>query len=245
MSMVRRTVRASYVLVAAVYLVGCGGPGSTDGQQTAREETRASEADAPVSSRAAGDGAAPERASQPDHVHLTLESGTRLRLVLDDTLSTRRNEPGDAFTARAAADIEEDGHVAVPRGSVVRGEVTGIRKRSTEDGEQTILHLAFREIEIRGRGYPLSATLTEAHPETRSSSSTAEDAAKVGAGAAAGAILGRIIGGDTKGAVIGAAAGAAAGTGVVLATKDTEAYLPAGSEVEIRLEEALEVRHAM
>lgn len=170
----------------------------------------------------------------------TVPSGTELVVTLDQEMSTRSHEDGDSFTARTAASTSVDGAAAIPAGAVVHGEVTGVQ-RTGSDGEKGVLNLAFHSVEVRGKNSPLAAEVLSAEPETRSTSSTGEDAAKVGGATAAGAVLGRVIGGDGTGAAVGAAVGAAAGTGIVLATSDGYAVLPEGSSLRLRLTEPLTV----
>lgn len=167
---------------------------------------------------------------------VTVPSGTELTVQLDQEMSTKSHSQGDEFTAHTAAAVNVGGAAAIPAGSVVRGVVTGVQRADSE-GKKGVLKLDFRTVEVRGQSSDLSARVVAANPETRSTSSTAEDAAKVGGAAAAGAILGRVIGGDGTGAAVGAAVGAAAGTGIVLATKDGYAVLPEGSNLRLRTTE--------
>lgn len=165
---------------------------------------------------------------------VTVPSGTQMTVQLDQEISTKSHSEGDAFAARTAAGVTVDGETAIPAGATVRGVVTGVQRADSE-AKQGVVKLDVRSIEVRGRSQDLSARIVGANPESRSTSSTAEDAAKVGGAAAAGAILGRVIGGDGTGAAVGAAVGAAAGTGIVLATKDGYAVLPEGSNLRLRL----------
>jgi hypothetical protein len=74
-------------------------------------------------------------------------------------------------------------------------------------------------------------------------SETKKDAATIGGAAAGGALLGRIIEKDdkTKGTLLGAAVGAAVGTAVAHGTKGEELHLPAGTTLDVALDEAVEV----
>lgn len=171
---------------------------------------------------------------------VTVPSGTALTVQLDQEMSTRSHSEGDAFTAHTVAAVTADGATAIPAGSTVRGVVTGVQQ-ADDQGQKGVLKLDVRSVEVRGQSSDLAARVVSANPETRSTSSTGEDAAKVGGAAAAGAVLGRVIGGDGTGAAVGAAMGAAAGTGIVLATKDGYAVLPEGSSLRLRLTEPVEV----
>lgn len=163
-------------------------------------------------------------------------AGTSLTLGLEQTLNSERHGPGHTFTATVTDPVTGEGEVLIPAGARVEGEVLHF----SEDPPR--LELAFREIEVRGETHDLEAELVGVTP--RRHSEMTDEGVKIGGGAAAGALLGGLIGGDVKGAVIGAAAGAAAGTGVALATKESHAYLPAGTRLRLRLDEALRVKLA-
>lgn len=190
---------------------------------------------------APGDETAGENAefAQPPVVSV----GTELRVQLGEELSTSESRTGDTFQAAVVSPIERDGVVLIPAGSRVTGRVTAVQEAEGED-RPAVIKIEFSEIEVHGESYPLAASVVEAHPETRSTTSTGEDVAKVGAGTAAGAIVGRIIGGNATGTLVGAAVGAAAGTAIVLGTQDVEAVLPQGSIVTLRLDDSLRVEPA-
>lgn len=189
-------------------------------------------------STSAGDAPA-EPAPEPELV--TVPAGTSFSAALGRELSTRSAAVGDTFSATLESGLRAGSETAVPPGAVLHGEVTAVQK-SGGTGETAVLKLNFSRISFAGDGYPVAASIVEANPESKSRTTTGEAAGKIGGGAAAGAILGRIIGGDTKGTVIGAAVGAAAGTAVVLGTQDVDAVLPAGSTLELRLDEPLVVK---
>jgi len=90
---------------------------------------------------------------------------------------------------------------------------------------------------VRGKSYPIDASIDALATERQGRGITAGDAAKVGAGAAAGAIVGQVIGKNTKGTVIGAVVGAAAGVGYAAATKDSDIRLPEGTHIVLTLKQ--------
>ncbi len=158
-------------------------------------------------------------------------AGTSLAIRLDRPVSTRSTGVGSAISGSTIQAVVYEGEVLIPAGTPVRGVVTAISK------DPPLLSASFTEIEVAGEPHPLDASLSGARMNVRSEMK--DEAAKIGGGAAAGALLGGVIGGDVKGAAIGAAAGAAAGTGVALATKESWAFLPAGSHVAVRLDSSL------
>jgi hypothetical protein len=163
-----------------------------------------------------------------------------MTLVLNETLSTEVNQPGDAFTATLRHPVlDSDGNVVIPAGAVVRGQITQVQK-SGRVGETAVMNLAFSSVSFNGKTYPLNASVQQANPERQTRQTTGEQVGKAAAGAAAGAILGRILGKDTKSTVKGAVIGAAAGTAIAMGPADVDAVLPAGSEREIQM---LEIKH--
>lgn len=170
---------------------------------------------------------------------VTVDSGTRFQAELQEELSTRANSPGDDFRATVVSRITAGDTLAVPAGATLHGRVTAVQEAS-EDGP-AVIKIDFNSIEYGGEEHPISARLVQAHPQDRSSSSTAEDVAKIGASAAAGAILGQVITGEGEGAAVGAAVGGAAGTAIVLSNKKRWAVLPAGSRVTLELTEPFTV----
>jgi hypothetical protein len=185
---------------------------------------------------------APAPAPQPRVVSSTVEMGTTLSLTLNETLSTRANQVGDAFTATLQSPVlDANGHVLIPSGATVRGRLTQVDK-SGHVGETGILKLAFEAVSFGGRSYPMDASVVQAHPQRSNRTPVTESAAKVAAGAAAGAILGRVLGKNTGSTVKGAVIGAAAGTAIAMGTSDVDVVLPAGSEMVIRLDSPIEIR---
>jgi hypothetical protein len=178
----------------------------------------------------------PEPAPAPEPVMRTVPVGTTMQLSLNETLSTRDNEVGDAFTATLTAHIMDGaGLVLLPAGATVRGRVTEVRK-SGRVGETALLSLAFEAVSFDGEIYPLEAAVVSATPERVSRESTGEQVGKVAVGAAAGAILGRVLGGNTKSTVKGAVIGAAAGTAIAMGTAEVDAVLKSGSPMVVRTE---------
>jgi uncharacterized protein YcfJ len=94
--------------------------------------------------------------------------------------------------------------------------------------------VAFDRIVVRGRSYPLQATVISAIADD----SHSRDAKVIGGSAVAGAIIGGLKGGKS-GAAKGAIIGAGAGTGAVMVTKGKEVEMPAGSRWVVRTRNSL------
>lgn len=159
-------------------------------------------------------------------------AGTELDVRLEQALSSETVSVEQRFEATLAADIYQDNRVLIPAGSRVRGVVSSVEPatRTNRRGEMT---LAFDQITIDGRSYPMRATLVQALEADKDN-----EVAKIGGGAGVGAIIGGIIGG-VKGAILGAVIGAG---GTIAATEGSDVKLEPGTILRIRLDQALEVR---
>ncbi len=175
---------------------------------------------------ACGVGVAADRAEVPD--------GTAVKVRLNQTLHSDQHGTGSGFTASVTDPVYgEEGETLIPAGSVVQGKILTFQ----EDPPR--LQLEFTEIEVRGEDQGLQASLVEFEPTNKSEMK--DEGKKIAGGATAGAIVGGLAGGDIEDAAVGAVAGAAAGTGVALLTKDSYAFVPAGSVVEFELRQSLQV----
>ena len=160
-----------------------------------------------------------------------IPQSTVLSLQLMDTLGTEHSKVGDRFSAAVINEIRAaDGSVVVPRGTVVTGIVTQLKK-SGHVGEHASIGLGFESIAIDGRARPLAAEVVETQVETTGQGSDAARGA--GAGALGGAALGAILGGGS-GALKGGLAGAAGGSLIGLGAGGAEAKLAAGTTMTIR-----------
>jgi hypothetical protein len=180
-------------------------------------------------------------AAGPEYETVTAPAGTSFQVRLDQELSTRTAQVGDLFTTTVVTPVTDGRSVVLPEGAKIRGRVTAVQP-SGGQGQPAVLKVAFDEVSVDGRTYPVQMTITEATPTTKGRTSTGGKAARIGAGAAAGAILGQIVGKDTKSTLIGAAVGAAAGTAITLGTEDVDAVLAEGSTMTVRLDEPLSVQ---
>lgn len=168
-------------------------------------------------------------ASDPGVVPVGQLMDVRLQTGLSSATATREQR----FEATTAADLMQDGRVLIPAGSVVRGIVSSVDKAGNVDRTGS-LTLAFDQIEVNGREYPLRAMATQVF-ESRG---VLDEGKTVGTAGAVGAIVGGIIGG-LKGALIGAVVGTG---GVIAATEGKDIELPPGTIVRIRLDSPLELR---
>lgn len=157
--------------------------------------------------------------------------GTEFDVRLQTSLSSATAQVEDRFEATTLVDLrDESNRIIVPAGSVMRGVVSSVTKagRVERKGAMTV---AFDRVTIKGRAYPIRATVTQAIE----SEGIKGEKERIGIGAGAGAILGAILGG-VKGAVAGILIG---GGGTIAATEGKDVDLPAGTVLRVRMDSAL------
>ena len=160
-------------------------------------------------------------------------AGQELDVRIERELSSETAQVEDRFTATTMVDLYQGNDVLIPAGSTMRGVVSSVTKATRTDRKGS-LTVAFDQVTIRGRNYPIRATVTQA----LESEGIKGEAAKIGAGAGVGAIIGGILGG-AKGALLGVLIG---GGGTIAATEGTNVKLPAGTVLRVRFDQALQVR---
>src|SRR4029077_14840613 len=141
-------------------------------------------------------------------------AGRQFAMSMTDTITSRTAKTGDSYPATVVAEVTEDaGPVAIPAGSVVSGTITDVKPAPNPNSPGT-LTLAVNGVTVRGRHYPLEASIEGGlATELTGRPVSGGDALRVGLGAAAGAIVGQVIGKNTKGTVIGDVVGGAACAG--------------------------------
>ena len=160
-------------------------------------------------------------------------AGQEIDVRLEKELSSNTAQVEDRFTATTMVDLYQGETVLIPAGSTLRGVVSSVNKATRTDrkGSMTI---AFDQISVQGRSYPIRATVTQAIE----SEGVRGEVGKIGAGAGVGAIIGGILGGF-KGAMAGILIG---GGGTVAATEGKDVELPAGTILRVRLDSGLNLR---
>ena len=248
-------------IALSLFLIGC------QGEQTPEspEETTASQpaspgnqpATPPPSSSAARKPAGTQPSAAPPQqmavqaTDVQVDQGTEVSLTLNDTLSSKTSQVGDAFSASVSQAVQVGDKVAIPAGSIVRGTVARVERAGRVKGRAQ-LGLRFEKLELPdGQALDLAASLTalgEEEKETVSQEgevtgqgSKKRDIGTIAGGAGVGAAIGAITGGK-KGAAIGAGTGAAAGTAVILLTRGKDVELKQGSQVQIELDHPLLVK---
>jgi hypothetical protein len=156
-----------------------------------------------------------------------IPAGQEIDVRLENQLSSETAEVEQRFQATTVADLYRGDEVLIPAGSTVRGIVSSVNK-ATRTERKGSLTVAFDQITIRGRSYPMRGTVTQA----LESEGIKGEVGKIGAGAGIGAIIGGIIGG-AKGALIGVLIG---GGGTIAATEGKDVTLPADTILRVRMD---------
>jgi hypothetical protein len=162
-----------------------------------------------------------------------IPAGQEIDVRLANELSSETAQVEQRFEATTVADLYRGDQVLIPAGSTMRGVVSSVTKatRTERKGSMTV---AFDQVTIRGRSYPMRGTVTQA----LESEGIKGEVGKIGAGAGIGAIIGGIIGG-AKGALIGVLIG---GGGTIAATEGKDVTLPADTILRVRMDQPPAVR---
>jgi hypothetical protein len=159
-------------------------------------------------------------------------SGTEIDVRLQNTLNSGTAMVEDRFEATTLVDLNVNGRVAIPAGSVMRGVVTAVEP-GTRTNRTSRLTVSFDQVTVNGRAYPMRGTVTQAIE----GEGIKGEAARTGAGAVVGGVLGAVLGG-VKGAVLGAVIG---GGGTIAATEGKEVDLPQGTVLRVRVDAPIQL----
>jgi len=188
------------------------------------------------SSAAAGQQTAPAQAAPAPPPPIVVKSGTDIRVTIDQEVSSKDSNEGDAIQASLAAPVVVEGNIIIPEGSKVSGRVTMAKSAGRFKGNAE-LGITLTSIDVSGKRYEIH-TSTYSEASKGRGKRTAEGAA-IGAGA--GALIGALAG-RGKGAAIGAGAGGGAGLAGAALTGNREVTVPAETKLDFRLTRALEIQ---
>lgn len=178
----------------------------------------------------------------------TVAAGKRIRVRMNEELSSKTARIGDRFTVTVREPVySTTGAVVIPEGSEMVGRVDAVTK-AQKGGKPGSLDVSFVQVILpNGTKRAISGSLTELNADDAKSDNegTARgDRMKhrkviwYGGGAAGGAILGAAIGGG-KGALIGGLLGAGGGFLGERLTKGEEAKVEPGTEFSVYLNRAV------
>lgn len=175
----------------------------------------------------------PPPVEQPKPQPIIVHAGTALTVTVDQTLSSKTSEAGQAFLATMARPVTVHGKTAIPKGSTVTGTVVRAKKKGKIKGEGE-LALSLTSITIHGKNYPIQTGTLDSTVKGKGK----RTAATTGGGAAGGALIGGLAGGG-KGAGIGALVGAAGGLVGGALTGNKQIEIPAESALTFTLSKQL------
>jgi len=177
---------------------------------------------------------------------IEVPAGTHIPLVLHNGISTRSARPGDPIYLETLFPVMVDGHVVIPAGSYVSGEITEAKRpgRVKGRGEMMITLTTM----ILPNAYMVNLNASPSGASTGGAETVNNEGKVIGdsdkssdlgtvirtteAGTGIGAGVGAASGNVGRGAGIGAGVGALVGLGAVLLTRGPEAELPRGSTLE-------------
>jgi hypothetical protein len=180
---------------------------------------------------------------------IQVPAGTHIPLVLHNGISTRSARPGDPIYLETLFPIMIDGHVVIPAGSYMSGEITESKRPGRVKGRGEIMVKLTTLILPNAYMVNLNATpggastggneTMDSEGKITGDSDKMGDIATIAKTTAAGAGIGAVATRTPAGAGIGAGIGAAAGLAAVLLTRGPDAELPRGSTLEAVLDRAI------
>lgn len=219
----------------------------TNSDQAKPDQTAQSNSE-PTPAPAAATSAATSNPSPNSAPQLIVPAGTRLPLILHNSINTRNVQPSDPVYLETVFPVIVNGKIAIPAGSYVQGEITEAKRPGKGKGAAEVRIRLTTLIFPNGYTVNFDAVPTNAgtggseyadkEGQINKDRDRAGDAGTVIKTTGAGAGIGAIAGG-AQGAGIGAGLGAAAGLAAVLMSRGPELELPRGSNVDIMLDRPL------
>jgi hypothetical protein len=154
-------------------------------------------------------------------------AGTEIDVRLQNSLNSGTAQVEDRFEATTLVDLAVDGRTVIPAGALMRGVVSSVES-ATRTNRTAKMTVSFDQITVRGREYPIRATVTQAIK----GEGIKGEVGRVGVGAGVGAVIGGLLGG-VKGALAGILIG---GGGTIAATEGKEVELPQGTVLRVRFD---------
>jgi hypothetical protein len=158
-----------------------------------------------------------------------IPAGTRIRVRIGQTLSTKVNQAGDTFPATVDSPVEVNGRTVIRAGASATGTVVDAKSLGKFKG-QALLSVRLDRVRVEGHSYPVETSSVERVEKGKGKRS----AEFIGGGAGLGALIGGLAGGG-KGALIGGLAGAGAGTAGGAFTGNKDLVIPAETVLTFRL----------
>ena len=160
-----------------------------------------------------------------------LPAGTRIRVRMDNGISSGSAGVDDTFTAVTVKPVSAEGAGTLPAETVVVGIVTEVRSAAS-GGKSGKLKVEFNRLRFsNGFEREISAVLVN---ELSAKSKSRFNALAILGGTAIGGLIG-LVSGTKSGAAIGSVVGAGAGAGVAISQKGNNVGIESDQEFEIEL----------
>jgi hypothetical protein len=165
-----------------------------------------------------------------------LPERTAIQVTLDQSLSSKQNNPGDHFAATVSEPVVLDDKTVIPQGAHAEGLVVEARHSGRLMGRAR-LQLALETVEVNGQNYQVRTS-----PRLKvGGDHKKRNWAWIGGGAGGGVLIGALAGGGT-GALIGGPIGAGAGTTVAFLTGKKDIKLRAETPLRFELAEPVTIK---
>jgi|GEM_PF-6669613 len=164
---------------------------------------------------------------------VVVPANTDLVIMIQNSLSTLQNAPGEEFEAFLEQPVTMDGEVVIPANARVVGKIVESRPSGKVKGK-AFMAIRLDAIEVNKSMVPLQTNTLQFEAQ----GSGKRDAAIIGGGTGVGALIGGLIGGK-KGAAIGAVIGAGGGTAAVLNTAGKEVEFPPETRFQFSTRDAI------
>jgi hypothetical protein len=182
---------------------------------------------------------------------ITVPTGTRIGVILENGISTATAKPGDSIYFRTSFPITIENKVVIPVNSYMRGEVVESRRPGHVKGKgelrirltSLVLPNGYT-VDLNAEPHSTDSPKVKTDDEGKMSGpggkgkDAVSDVTTVATTAGAGAIIGDLSSG-AKGAGIGAGVGGAAGLAAILLSRSPDAQLSRGSAMDLMLERDL------
>jgi hypothetical protein len=166
-------------------------------------------------------------------------SGTALVVQLNDAVSSKTAQAGEAFTGKLAKPVIVHGETLIPRGAEVSGRVTEVKAAGKVAGAAQMA-LKLTSVSVGGKRYEVSSNVLAQTSKGKGK----RTAVMGGGGAGLGAVVGGLAGGG-KGALVGGVVGGGAGTAGSAFTGNADITLPAESVLSFHLTEPLDLSQSI